>query len=247
MTEFPRSLDVDLEVLAATEPCECATTPAEWDRGWDAEHKGNNRPILEVDYIYCPTHGDVGHDRSHGRCKVCKGSGRVPSKLWLPWTPTTCEEPGCYIGTCFNKRCVGGLVVPQVGDVINWTVREIFTRFQGGTWTDIDIYAADRPTIDADRVWKAYHPDDRRLRSVARSTVHQTVPVVDPADIGDSNRHMGARYFYQGTFALDTQTHLWLVEYAASNTDFSHLLDGPWAELWVQGNVGCLISTEVER
>jgi hypothetical protein len=94
MTSHDHPLDVDLEVLTATEDCECATTPAEWDRGWDTEHKGEMRPVLYQDFIGCPTHGDVGHDRSHGRCTICKGSGRVPSKLWLPWTPTTCETCG---------------------------------------------------------------------------------------------------------------------------------------------------------
>jgi hypothetical protein len=177
---------------------------------------------------------------------------------WLPWTPTTC--PTChgsghrYVAAPLSDgnrfpcpHCSAGLVVPQVGDVINWTVREALDS--DGDWF----------RVTSDDVWENSDHDKRRSRTVARSTVHQTAPILQFMSEGPGHEperlwepwndgNLPALPFVR---LVHDRSQLWLhprsVGRVLDTVDLTVLLAGPWAELWVPGNVALEITTEVER
>jgi hypothetical protein len=256
VTSHDHPLDVDLEVLTATEQC-----------------RGD---------VYCSS----GHEPDE-LCTHCNGSGRVPSKLWLPWTPTTCptcegsgwdhthenecdprcdgshERPDglalCPRGPDMCERCDGsGLVVPQVGDVINWTVEEWRARLthpaarpkevDWGSWHTEPMSDIERNTAFA---WPSVTMHESRIRSVARSTVHQTAPIMGQEDelteawaMHFAAANDGPLWLWHGP-DIELGENLSTGQYQWKRTDMRHLLDGPWAELWVPGNWAIELTTEV--
>jgi hypothetical protein len=161
---------------------------------------------------------------------------------WVPWTPTTCPTCGGRstepLDPQYESRfdppcpdCSAGLVVPQVGDVINWQ-RPVRNVIPG------------HPLYQVDPEWE----------TVARSTVHQTAPIVGPERFNPpedyprievvSPSYIRLHYFGAPWPGAPESKHMWLHRKLYES---DALLDGPWAELWVPGHVALEITTEVER